>query len=51
MSNQLTGLLTVKLTDYAAGYVKEWMDENDIDAGDAVDQIISSVRRTVEEEQ
>jgi len=49
MSNQLTEILTVKLTDYAAEYVKGWMEENDIGAGDAVDQIISSVRRTVEE--
>jgi len=47
--SELTNILTVHLTDYAAGYVKEWMEENDIDAGDAVDQIISSVRRTMEE--
>jgi len=51
MSNQLPNILTIYLTDYAAGYVKAWMDENDIDAGDAVDQIISSVRRSVEERQ
>jgi len=50
MSNQLTSILTVHLTDYTAGYVKGWMDENDIDATEAVDQIISSVRRTVEEQ-
>jgi len=51
MSNQLNTFIVAKLTDYAFGYVQDWMDENDIDEEGALNEIISSVRRSVEESQ
>lgn len=49
MSNSIHTFIVAKLTDYAFNYVQEWMNENDINEEDALNEIITSVRREAEE--